>query len=174
MLDGNKLSVAYTVKNTDTKKIYFAIGAHPSFTLDSQDGDTAGNYLHLKDGEYYYYSVDEAVSLINRRERLGNLSQIELSKSFFKKYDTLIVERLSNEIKIERKCGKSVIIDCNSPIISIWANPNEGNYVCVESFWGLPDYASAPDRELSKKSYVNKLEEGEQSTFKYEITFNAR
>ena len=46
VLDGNKLSVAYTVKNTDTKKIYFAIGAHPSFTLDSQDGDTAGNYLH--------------------------------------------------------------------------------------------------------------------------------
>jgi len=171
-LAANKLQVRYTVTNTDGKTIYFGIGAHPSFTLDGENGDTNGNFLILPEAEYVGYKVDKKNVLLLPESSFGTLSTIELSKSFFAEYDTLLVQRRGKSVKLVRRCGKTVTVECESPIIAVWSHPSKGNYVCIESFWGLPDLSGGVTRELKDKKYINDLEAGKSKCFGYDIIFN--
>ena len=109
---------------------------------------------------------------MERPASVGELEKIELDKAFFKKHDTFIVERKSNVVKLVRKCGKTVEVECDSPLISIWSDQNKGYYACIESFWGIPDYSEDPIKELGKKKFINKLKPSELKTFEYQIRFN--
>ena len=43
-LTENKLTVAYNVKNTSEKKLYFSLGAHPGFEIDTKNGLNYDDY----------------------------------------------------------------------------------------------------------------------------------
>lgn len=43
-IEKNTVAVSYEVENTDNKRIYFSIGAHPAFNLPLTDGTTFEDY----------------------------------------------------------------------------------------------------------------------------------
>lgn len=157
-LKDNTLTESICVTNLDDKTMSFAVGMHPAFLLDENTDD----YLLLESGNYFGYKLHN--NLLEPLSEFGWLESIKLDKSLFKKYGTLILERKSPKAVIKRK-DYEITLNADSPVIAVWADENRDSYVCVESWWGIPDYAEKPIREISEKNKINKIAAGETSRF---------
>ncbi len=161
-LKGYELSVSVLVTNADDKTMSFAVGSHPAFLLD----DDVDDYLSLESGNYFGYKLKN--NLLEPVSDLGRFDSVKLDKSLFKKYGTLILKRKSPKIVVKRK-NYEITVRSDSPIIAVWADEERDSYVCVESWWGVPDYADDPIGEISDKTYINKLAAGETGCFRYSV-----
>lgn len=57
----------------------------------------------------------------------------------------------------------------NAPVVAIWSMEETGNFICVEPWWGLPDY-DIPEEEISKKKEIIELDTQKEFETGYSIT----
>lgn len=174
-LDGAKLTVEYIVNNIDNKNIYFGIGGHPAFNipfvrendLDNIDGNTIVFEKEINPKNYY---LDENGSFITHKGDFEKLTKINLSKSIFQKYKTLMfTDEKINKVQLIKKDGKNVTMQLNNPkTVAIWTKEKFGGYICIEPWNGIPDLAN-PQKELSKKDGINSLAPNGIYKFSYSI-----
>lgn len=172
-LSGNNLTINYKVENLDNKTIYFGLGCHPGFVLDSVEceniSDTSGNYLEfeIKQSLTQIEMDDSNVFVKGEKKSLyGNV--IELTKDKFAK-DAILFKGVKGGIKIIRKNGITLHFKINNPpIFAVWSHKQFGNFVCVEPWFGLPDN-NIPVREISQKALINSLEVGKEFNYNYTL-----
>ena len=172
--EGN-LKVTYFVDNIDSKPLYFGIGGHPAFQIPFDRNKTEdvidGNYIvfesEINPNNYY---LDENGSFIVEKGPFKKLQRIDLTKDIFRKYKTLMFcDEKFNKVELHKKDGKDVTMYLNYPkTVAIWTKEYFGGYICIEPWNGIPD-VSNPERELSKKQGINKLDPGQRYTFGYTI-----
>ena len=170
-LEGNRLTVQWTVENTGDDRMYFCIGGHPGFLLPEglrkEDccitfpGAEALHYINANSAGFAVTDAVKSLALSEGRARY----QADVP-------DTWIFE--DGQVKavgIATPDGKPfVTMNCEQfPMLAVWANP-KGNFICLEPWFGRCDDAGFTGTVDQKKD-VQSLEAGEQREIRYSMDF---
>lgn len=170
------LSVNMRVENNGRGSMYFGAGFHPAYKIDCTAGadfdDVSGNEIKF-DGtqKLIRYVLDDAGAFIEA-EREEAICGIKLSKQLFSEEKTLIYGGVKGAVTLLFRDGGSIEYDlCGAPYLAVWSFEKKGGFVCVEPWWGLPDFADA-DSEISNKKGIETLDGGNAFECGYKVKFN--
>ena len=180
-LNGSELTVEYRVYNLDDKDMYFSVGGHPALIVNGYETDTEFVYDNVKllfDKDYNTkeYVLNNDGTLISKVVDTIIPKEFVLNKQIIEEAKTLIYEVYNKNEGIGVTGVKLISGDeefdfaFNCKTLAIWTNPNFGNYLCVEPWWGVPDFEST-DKVLENKKLIDKLEPNEYYYSDYKIAF---
>lgn len=161
-LDGNKLTVAYNVRNNGVESMYFSVGAHPAFRCPLLENE------HIED----YYIEFEEPETAERHLLKDGLFSGETKKVFNKaniiplRYDLFTEDALvfkdlkSNSIALKSKRNPHEIRMSfkGFPYLGIWTKGPGAKFICLEPWLGLSD-ASQHSGRLEEKEGLIKLDQ---------------
>ncbi len=170
-LKENQLTTTFTVKNTDTKDIYFSVGAHPAFNLPS--GNIEDYFIEFEKEETLNRHLLKNNTFSGETEQVVNHSnQISLNTALFDKDAIVFKDMRSQSLSLKSKIdGYKVKMDFEDfPYFGIWTKPNCEKFICLEPWCGLADNSGFND-ELKNKEGINTLAEGDtfQRSFTIEV-----
>lgn len=177
-LKDNELIISYEIINESEEELPFGLGAHPAFMIPGK----VDNHAFIMEGNSIIFEsktdliqmkLDETGSFIIDEINYPNNNKIDLSKDLFKKENTLILKAKDiNEFKLNKKDGSSLTLKKGeAPFIAIWSDKVFGNYVCIEPWFGVPDFMD-PIREISNKKYIEKIKPNSSFEYSYSIKIN--
>ena len=161
----NKIIVGWEVQNTDNKKIYFSIGAHPAFYCEKSKTILTMNSENLK------YSLVNADGLYTPKKHDVE-SEFVLHDSIFDN-DALIIENSNvTEVSLVDNDKEYITVKFDAPLFGIWS-PTKKNapFVCIEPWFGRCD-AEDFNGDITEREWSNALEIGEKWYKEYEIIVN--
>lgn len=135
--------ISYTVKNLDTKEIYFQLGTHPGFNtpLDSE----------LKLNDYYIefnkpenakrlFFGEGNLTVTNKEEDGLNGQKMDLNHETFYQGAAIFKSINSNELTLKSdKDSRFVKLSFNKfPALGVWQKP-DAPYICIEPWHGISD-----------------------------------
>lgn len=169
----NSLKVTYTVFNRDTTKIYYGIGGHPGFNLTYIKGndniDISANSLNFdKCYDLEKITLDESNCFVIGSEKYAKLEKITLDKKLFSK-DAIILKNNFVNVTLTRGDDIKISMHSNSDYIAFWTHKKNGEYLCIEPWWSLPDM-STPNREISNKFSIKSTDIGMKNSYSYMIS----
>lgn len=160
----NKLTVSYNVKNTSDKELYFSLGAHPGFAIDTKNGLKYDDYeIAFSDDEKLeiHPLIDNLISKETQTIELENKT-LPLTHELFSK-DALVMTTMKSReliLKNNQNNHKVVFTYSNFPYFGIWAAKN-ADFVCLEPWQGIADIEDH-NQELTEKFGILKLERNEE------------
>ncbi|EHC2200700.1 aldose 1-epimerase family protein [Listeria monocytogenes] len=173
-IEKNTVAVSYEVENTDNKRIYFSIGAHPAFHLPLTDGTTFEDY-------YLDFGTEENLETLclEGPYRSGEIKKIideparylPLSYDLFKN-DALIFEALKQKemtIKSDKTPHFVKVSFPEFPFVGVWTAKAGTPFLCIEPWYGIADGAGE-SVELRDKAGIEHLEPEAVFASEYEIT----
>ena len=158
----NKIIVGWKVENTDDKKIYFSIGAHPAFYCKKGETTLSMN------GENLEYSLINADGLYTS-PKYNIENSFVLHDSVFDK-DALIIENSNvNEVSLADNDKKYLTVKFDAKVFGIWS-PTKKNapFVCIEPWYGRCD-AEDFEGDITTREWSNSIDVGESWYKEYEI-----
>lgn len=156
------LRLTRRVENTGSEEMFFSMGEHLGLAL-------APDTPSLDQCELTFPTPQTACNwrldgglLKERQAFLDNASSLALSKKLFREYGCLVLQGLDTPW-ITLRCGgrdwARVSAD-GFPTVVVWSPDNEGAFVCVEPWQGLPS-DSAAGYELSQRPCIRRLAAGD-------------
>ena len=172
-LKDNVIEVLHTVKNCDTKTMYFSVGGHPAFKCPVYDDENYDDYSlefeHIENAKRHLINMENGL-ISNKTETVFNNSNIlDLNHKIFER-DALVFKDLTSR-KVSLKSKNHGIIltvsyaDFN--YLGIWAKPT-GNYVCIEPWLGIADSVNT-NRKLIEKEGIIALQTNKTFKAAYQI-----
>ena len=170
-LAANKLNVDYLVKNLSQKQMYFSLGAHPGFAIDTENG------LNYNDYEIAFSNDDELQihplvdNLISNQTQTIDLENkvLPLSYELFSK-DALVTTNMRSKeliLRNNKNHHKVIFTFSNFPYFGIWAAKN-ADFVCLEPWQGIADLENH-NQQLTEKFGILRLEKGEDWTANWAV-----
>ena len=170
-LAANKLNVDYLVKNLSQKQMYFSLGAHPGFAIDTENG------LNYNDYEIAFSNDDELQihplvdNLISNQTQTIDLENkvLPLSYELFSK-DALVMTNMRSKeliLRNNKNHHKVIFTFSNFPYFGIWAAKN-ADFVCLEPWQGIADLENH-NQQLTEKFGILRLEKGEDWTANWAV-----
>ncbi|EDO1180012.1 TPA: aldose 1-epimerase family protein [Listeria innocua] len=173
-LEKDSVAVSYEVENTDNKRIYFSIGAHPAFNLPLTDGTTFEDY-------YLDFGTEENLETLclEGPYRSGKIEKVvneparylPLSYDLFKN-DALIFEALKQKeitIKSDKTPHFVKVSFPEFPFVGVWTAKAGTPFLCIEPWYGIADGAGK-SVELRDKAGIEHLEPEAVFASEYKIT----
>ncbi|EAC7147211.1 aldose 1-epimerase family protein [Listeria monocytogenes] len=173
-IEKNTVAVSYEVENTDNKRIYFSIGAHPAFNLPLTDGTTFEDY-------YLDFGTEENLETLclEGPYRSGEIKKVvdeaarylPLNYDLFKN-DALIFEALKQKemtIKSDKTPHFVKVSFPEFPFVGVWTPKAGTPFLCIEPWYGIADGAGE-SVELRDKAGIEHLEPEAVFASEYEIT----
>ena len=158
-LNKNTVKISYEVKAVEGQ-IPFYIGSHAG--MKAPKGEGIIEFENEEDPIHYFVDKMEALCL-------QGIKKFVLNKDYFKKFKTLQYGDLSGgKICLSTLDGYIYTYKSDCPIVALWSNENEGDYICVECWWGINDCKDFP-KELAKKPFIN-FAGVDGKTFSYTLT----
>lgn len=176
VLEEREVFVKWKVENTDNKKMYFSIGAHPGF-LCPPKGDKRGHYRVFFDGSdsLEYTKPDLEVGLAKREVftlTLENGDMVMDAHTF--DIDTYIFENVKCKTCGLKAPDGSKIVEVNfpeAPLFAVWSPSKEGSpFVCIEPWYGRCDAVDF-EGDISEREFTNVLLPSESFTGGYSMKF---
>jgi len=153
-IDGKKVEVSYEVRSCDTKPIYFSIGGHPAFAVDSPATIT-------------FERDENAPRLLLEGALIGVQSEACLSGRVLELVDgifdrgALVFDRVNSERLTLKTAGRKIHFTFEGfEFVAFWA-PVNAPFVCIEPWYGIADSVQATGR-IEEKRGIKKLEVGEK------------
>ncbi|EIQ6491146.1 aldose 1-epimerase family protein [Listeria monocytogenes] len=173
-IEKNTVALSYEVENTDNKRIYFSIGAHPAFNLPLTDGTTFEDY-------YLDFGTEENLETLclEGPYRSGEIKKVvdeaarylPLNYDLFKN-DALIFEALKQKemtIKSDKTPHFVKVSFPEFPFVGVWTAKAGTPFLCIEPWYGIADGAGE-SVELRDKAGIEHLEPEAVFASEYEIT----
>lgn len=143
-LKNNIIEVIHTIKNLDSKTMYFSVGGHPAFKCPVYENENYDDYIlkfeHTETSKTYLINMENGLISSKTKSVFNDSKSIHLKHDLFNE-DALIFKDLKSK-KVTLKSNKNGDILSVSyhdfPYLGIWAKPN-GNYVCIEPWLGIAD-----------------------------------
>lgn len=159
----NKLTVSYLVKNLSEKEMFFSLGAHPGFAIDTENGLKYDDYkIFFSEDEKLeiHPLIDNLISSETQTIELENKT-LPLSYELFSKDALVMTTMKSRELILENNTNdhKVIFTFSNFPYFGIWAAKN-ADFVCLEPWQGIADLENH-NQELTEKFGIVKLEKNE-------------
>ena len=158
-LTENKLTVSYQVKNKSEKEMYFSLGAHPGFAVDTENGLKYDDYeIAFSDDEQLeiHPLMDNLISKETQTIELKNKA-LPLSYELFANDALVMTTMKSKELILRNNQNENQVIFTfsNFPYFGIWAAKN-ADFVCLEPWQGIADLEDH-NQELTEKFGILKL-----------------
>ena len=161
-LAANKLTVDYLVKNLSQKQMYFSLGAHPGFAIDTENGLNYNDYeiAFSNDDELQIHPlVDNLIS--NQTQTIDlEIKVLPLSYELFSK-DALVTTNMRSKeliLRNNKNHHKVIFTFSNFPYFGVWAAKN-ADFVCLEPWQGIADLENH-NQQLTEKFGILRLEKG--------------
>lgn len=166
----NSVFVTYSVFNDNDREMTFSIGGHPGFKFNYLDSDEAK--LVIQNPEQVYELGFTSDHLIDAKhpQQLDHSDLPLNSESFVT--DTLTYQNLGmSTFSLYNGDAKKVELMTNSPFVGVWSPYHkDGNFVCLEPWWGIADTVSA-DGNMEHKFGVNKLQPKQNFNASWNVSF---
>lgn len=161
-LEGNRLTVTYTVYNPGEETLFFSIGAHPAFAVPLKKELAYDDYyLEFNFPETAErWGLQNGLLLDSSVPFLEHEQKISLSSELFAK-DAIVLKGLKSTSVALRTAidSRGLSFGINGwPHLGIWAAPG-APFVCIEPWFGHADPISH-DGEITHKPGIEKLTEG--------------
>ncbi|WP_256005599.1 aldose 1-epimerase family protein [Pedobacter deserti] len=160
-LDGAAVVCSYEVVNPGDEQLWFSIGAHPAFAIDTSVADFSNYYLEFnRDNELVRHLLRK--DLISEETEIIPLDNktLQLSHELFQE-DALVMKSLkSDRIRlgnVKNENGIDFRFE-DFPFFGIWSAPN-ADFVCLEPWCGIADEVSHNQR-LEEKTGIMSLAAG--------------
>lgn len=158
-LSKKTVEVTYFVRAKEGK-IPFYVGGHPG--MRAPGGEAVIEFENIENP--IIYPLDSAYAT-----RLRGLHRFVANKAFFWECQTFQLGSLSGgAIYASTRDGYRYTYRSDCPVFAFWSNPDGGEYVCVEPWWGINDFKAAP-REITLKPFMN-FTDVQGSAFSYSLT----
>ncbi|MEG1984488.1 MAG: aldose 1-epimerase family protein [Oscillospiraceae bacterium] len=174
-LEKNTLKIIYTVKNLDSKRMFFGTGAHPGFNVPLECGQSFSDWKLVFEPECQAvrigFSEDCFISGEDEPFELDGGTTLSLSHSLFDD-DAIVLKNMSEKVKLcSDKSAHSVEAEYpNMPYLGIWHMPKtDAGYVCIEPWTSLPSRKGIIE-DISEQKNLIKLDAGE--IFEAAITYS--
>lgn len=144
-LVGNRLNIAYEVKNSGAQEMLFSIGMHPGFTCPFLPNTKFDEYQLV----FSSPETSDRVLLDNglrngeiQEKFLSNESVIQLSHGLFDD-DAIILKNTKSESITLKHPGFDAYLSVGIkgfPYLGIWTKPKaDAPFVCIEPWYGITD-----------------------------------
>ena len=163
LLQQDRLTVTYRVKNTGKDDMYFSVGGHPAFKVPIVEGTGYDDYyLEFNKTENAGRWPISAAGLIETDAEpfLSNTNKLPLRKELFYR-DAIVFKNLrSDTVRLRSsKHDKGIEFDFSGfPYLGIWAAKDAG-FVCIEPWCGIADPVNS-SQQLTEKEGINRLAPG--------------
>ena len=159
-LKNNTIEVLHTIKNLDSKTMYFSVGGHPAFKCPVFDNENYDDYIlkfeHTEMSKTHLINMENGLISSKTKSVFNDSNSIPLKHELFNE-DALIFKDLKSK-KVTLKSNKNGDILSVSyhdfPYLGIWAKPN-GNYVCIEPWLGIADNETTNQNFKEKEGILN-------------------
>lgn len=173
IVDNNKLTVNYKVKNLDDKAMFFGIGGHPAFAVNLKDNRYRLEFDKTEENLRFYQLDNGLISYKNdyiNKSLMSNNKSIEIKKDTFS-HDAIIMRDLvSQKVRlIENENTKLVFDFTGFKYLAFWSKKN-APFVCIEPWYTTADYTDSNQIFEDKKDNI-KLEVNKEFECSYSITF---
>ncbi|SDB50945.1 Galactose mutarotase [Pseudobutyrivibrio sp. YE44] len=172
-LDGAKVTVSWTVKNVNTKTMYFSIGGHPAFNCDldtytlrfekkGQPNDCVKANIIAADGSGCLSTKQEHHPLDN--------GILKMSDELFSQDALIFEDQQSDAVTLIDDKGKDVLkVTCPTPLFGVWSPVGKhAPFVCIEPWFGRCDRVGF-NQKLEEREYGNTLAPNEIFNTSYDI-----
>ena len=161
-LAANKLTVDYLVKNLSQKQMYFSLGAHPGFAIDTENGLNYNDYEIAFSNDVELQIHPLADNLISNQTQTIDLENkvLPLSYELFSK-DALVMTNMRSKeliLRNNKNHHKLIFTFSNFPNFGVWAAKN-ADFVCLEPWQGIADLENH-NQQLTEKFGILRLEKG--------------
>lgn len=167
-VEDNKLREISEVKNLGKENMYFSFGSHLAFLVDPK-----ASYLEFNEDKLNLFPLQNGLIKAESPIDLDlKDNKLQLTKEFFKKYDTAVFVNEDNGYELitgNNKIKIKYIHD--APLFASWSNANGGNFVCNEPWWAISNYTNEII-DISKIKYINELEPNKSKKFVISYEFN--
>lgn len=153
----DKIIISYCVINKDNKPIYFSLGGHPALaaSLTNNEFDDVSIFINGLIEKRYDLNK-EGSQIIGVTQEISS-GYKKITKKEIEAFHTLIYDANKVEsIKLKIKNNEFIFDVSKAPVLAIWSMEKTGNFICVEPWWGLPDY-DTPKEEISQKEGIIEL-----------------
>lgn len=159
-IEKDTLFLTFKVKNKSNQIMYYHIGNQIGFRVNKQA------VIDLCKNNIYYPLIGNYVN-IGKKEKLHDL--VAIDPNLFQMLDTIVLINKTGQT-ILRTNTHTITFNMESPLISIWTNPHNPNFVCIDPWWGVPEFRKGPLR-VEKCKFANKLSplQSEEFTFSIKI-----
>lgn len=142
-LEGNKLTIHYTITNEDHEDMPFTFGLHPGFNCPLTSDETFEDYhLHFSNPEQLQQIIaDKNKQHPPRLETSDTLIQdVPLSYQWIEDYATIIYKNVKSPFITMQGKEHGVRVSClGFPYLAIWTVKTGAPYLCIEPWMALGD-----------------------------------
>ncbi len=170
----NSVTTEYTVKNTGTDKLPFAIGGHPAFKCPLESGERFEDYSVKFDKVLNHPCLrpdihSGIIDVSKRYDVVSNSDEIKMNHSLFAD-DATVFDGIKSKSATLSAGGRGVRLDYQDfENLLIWSSANGGDFVALEPWTGISTCTDESE-EFEKKRGITVLEPGEEASFKFKIT----
>lgn len=169
----NTLEIKYKVYNSDSKKIWFSLGAHPAFNVPLHHDEKFEDYsLQFSDSSLQRTKLLNGLISNNKSTLTLENKKLALTNHLFDE-DALVFENQQiNELcLISSKNQNKIGLKCkNWPFFGIWSKKACTQFVCLEPWFGIADESNST-QDLTKKKGIIGLEPQKTFECSYSISF---
>ncbi|PWJ44769.1 aldose 1-epimerase family protein [Sediminitomix flava] len=175
-LKENQLEVAYHVKNPDTEKLYFSIGAHPAFNCPLEDGKKRSDYQFVFEKAITAdtYRITNGNQNGEKERVITKKKELQITDDLFEK-DALVFKNFPSSSVGIAEVGKTPYVNMHFkgfPFLGLWSASKDAPFVCIEPWLGIADTVEGQE-DFSKKEGVIEVAPKEAFDASYTIEINA-
>lgn len=175
-LSGNEVKVLWKVENTDTKNMYFSIGAHPAFLCPiNGEEDKKGYGLQfggLTDVLHHHGNTPEGLAVMEDGVLPLKDGRVAFTPGFFDKCTYMAEGKQTGEVSLLDKEGQPyVTVLFDAPLFAVWSPEGKNApFVCIEPWYGRCDAVDFSG-SLEERDYENRLAPEETFEAEYRMRF---
>ena len=172
-LTASGLVVDYRVDNPSQEPIYFGIGGHPAFKTPLTPKESFSDYELTFSTDYRLPKIPLTNGLTDIESARLSAPTATVSRELFKD-DALIYDLEQKPTKVSltsKTSGHGVSLNVtDAKFMGIWSTyPKEGQFVCLEPWWGLADTTDS-NGDFTQKYAINRIDKAASFNHQYEIT----
>lgn len=157
-IEKNTLFITYNVRNNSNQTMYFHIGNQIGLRVNKEA------VIDLCKNNIYFPLIGDFVN-VGKKEKLHDMIMVD--PNLFEMLDTIVLLNKTGQVILKTNTH-TFTFDMDSPLISIWTNPHNPNFVCIDPWWGVPEYRKGP-LKVENCKFVNKLEPLQSAEFAFSI-----
>lgn len=167
----DQLQISYLVKNPSVDhSLIYAIGAHPGFNMPLRSGKVQ---LSVQPAETYSRVVLQGAYNDSNHPQVIDMHQsMELNHQIFE-HDAVIFKTAGSNFMATltdpaSKRGVTVATE-GTQYVGVWSSyPAQGEFICVEPWWGIADNLNA-DGQLLHKQDMHRLAPQQCAQYRFNI-----
>ena len=172
----NEVRVLWKVENTDSRPMYFSIGAHPAFLCPIHgEGDKLGYGLKfggLTDELHHHGNTPEGMAVMEDEVLALTDGAVRFTPGFFDKCTYMVEGAQTGEVSLLDRDGEAyVTVRFDAPLFAVWsAEGKDAPFVCIEPWYGRCDAVDF-EGSLAERAYENELAPDGAFTASYGMEF---